>query len=52
MAETVIAVNDFSMLMDGEKFTASLTLQNLDDYTWDVNANGGVDIEKMTKFCL
>ena len=49
MAETVIAVNDFSMLMDGEKFTANLTLQNLDDYTWDVKANGGVDIEKMTK---
>ncbi len=49
MAETFIAVNDFSMLMDGEKFSASMTLQNLDDYTWDVKANGGVDIEKMTK---
>ncbi len=49
MAETVIAINDFSMLMDGEKFTANLTLENLDDYTWDIKANGGVDIEKMTK---
>ena len=49
MAETFIAVNDFSMLMDGEKFTANLTLENLDDYTWNINANGGVDIEKMTK---
>ena len=49
MAETMIAVNDFSMLLDGEKLTASMTLQNLDDYTWYVKADGGVDLEKMTK---
>jgi uncharacterized protein involved in outer membrane biogenesis len=49
MAETLITVSDFSMLMDGETFTSSLTLQNLDDYQWDVRANGGIDLEKMTK---
>jgi hypothetical protein len=49
MAETVINVSEFSMMMDGEKFSASLLLQNLNDYTWDLKANGGVDIEKMTK---
>jgi hypothetical protein len=49
MAETVINVNDLSMLMDGEKFTADLLLRNLDDYTWDLKVNGGVDLEKMTK---
>ena len=49
MAETVINVNDLSMLMDGEKFTADLLLQNLDDYTWDLKVNGGVDLEKITK---
>lgn len=49
MAETVIAVNDFSMMLDGEKLTASMVIQNLDDYTWSVKANGGVDLEKMTK---
>lgn len=49
MAETVINVNGFSMTMDGEKFTADLLLQNLNDYTWDLKANGGVDLEKMTK---
>jgi uncharacterized protein involved in outer membrane biogenesis len=49
MAETVINVSDFSLLMDGEKFAATLLLQNLDDYTWDLKADGGVDIEKMTK---
>lgn len=49
MAETIIAVKDFSMTMDGEKFTADLLLQNLEDYTWDLKANGGVDLEKITK---
>lgn len=49
MAETFIAVKDFGMLLDGEKMTAELLLQNLDDYTWDLKANGGLDLEKITK---
>lgn len=49
MAETDIQVNDFSMVMDGEQFTANLHLQNLDDYTWDLSAVGGIDLEKITK---
>jgi hypothetical protein len=49
MAETFVTVSGFSMLLDGEKFTADLELQNLDDYTWNLKANGGIDIEKMTK---
>lgn len=49
MAETIIAVKDFNMLMDGEKFTADLKLQNLNDYTWDAKVNGGIDLEKITK---
>lgn len=49
MAETVINVNDLSMLMDGEKIAADLLLQNLDDYTWDLKINGGADLEKITK---
>ncbi len=49
MAETVINVNDFSMLMDGEKMAADLHLENLDDYTWDLKVNGVLDLEKITK---
>lgn len=49
MAETIIRVNGFSMLMDGEKLAADLILQNLDNYTWDLKVNGGVDLEKITK---
>lgn len=49
MAETMVEVKDFGMVLDNEKFNASLILQNLDDYTWDLKAKGGVDLEKMTK---
>jgi len=49
MAETVIRVSDLSMLMDKEKFDVDLLLQNLDDYTWDLKAKGGIDLEKISK---
>lgn len=49
MAETVITVKEFVMLLDGEKLQADLLLQNLDDYTWDLKTKGGVDLEKITK---
>ncbi|HQQ96673.1 MAG TPA: AsmA-like C-terminal region-containing protein [Cyclobacteriaceae bacterium] len=49
MAETTVAVETFTMMLDGEKLEASMMLKNLDDYTWDVKAKGGIDLEKMTK---
>ncbi|MBX2913780.1 MAG: AsmA family protein [Cyclobacteriaceae bacterium] len=49
MAETFINVPDFGMVMDGESFGGKLSLQNLDDYTWDLSAKGGIDLEKITK---
>jgi uncharacterized protein involved in outer membrane biogenesis len=49
MESTVINVNDLSMLMDGEKITADLLLQNLNDYNWDLKVNGSADLEKITK---
>ncbi len=42
-------VKDFTMVMDGEPFKAELTFSDLDNYTWDLEASGGVDLEKMTK---
>ncbi len=47
--ETVIHVNDFAMIMDKEKFQANLVLENLDNYTWDLTANGAVDLANITK---
>ncbi len=49
MAETVIRVNDFNMLLDKEPLTANLIVQNLDNYTWDASVKGTVDLEKLTK---
>lgn len=49
MAQTVILVEDMSMLLDGEKMAANLRLENLDNYTWDAKVNGTIDLEKITK---
>lgn len=49
MAQTVVNVSSFSMLLDGEQFGGSAIFQNLDDYTWDIKAKGGMDLAKMTK---
>jgi hypothetical protein len=49
MAETFISVKDLGLVLDGEKFTSDMTLENLDNYTWDVTAAGGIDLEKITK---
>lgn len=49
LAETVLEVKDFGMVLDGEPFRANLLLQNLDDYTWEASAKGGLDLGKITK---
>jgi len=47
MAETLIKLDNFSMKMADDEIKARAVVQNLDDYTWDVNVNGGMDIGKM-----
>lgn len=47
--DTRIEVPDFSFLMDGEKFAGSLTLLNPSDYSWDVDIQGVIDLEKISK---
>ncbi len=47
--DTRIEVPDFSFLMDGEKFAGSLTLLNPSNYSWDVDIQGGIDLEKISK---
>lgn len=49
MAETLIKVNQFGMLLDGEEVNATLTVENLNDYTWDLALHGGIDLEKVMK---
>ena len=49
MAQTTVRVDDFRMLLANEPFNANLLLTNLDDYTWDLNANGTLDLQKLTR---
>lgn len=47
MAETLIKLDNFSMKMAEDEIKAKAVVQNLDDYAWDVNVNGGIDLGKM-----
>ena len=49
MAETRVVVDDFNMVMDNERFNANLIFEDLNDYTWDLTVNGGIDLEKITQ---
>ncbi|MEX2335776.1 MAG: AsmA-like C-terminal region-containing protein, partial [Fulvivirga sp.] len=49
MSDFKAIVNNFNMVMDGEPFRASLILENLNNYTWDLTAKGGVDLAKVSK---
>jgi len=49
MKDFKAVVTDFSMTMDEEPFKANLTFSNLINYTWDLTAQGGIDLEKITK---
>jgi len=42
-------VDNFSMLVDGEKSSASLIFKDLEDYFWDFQFDGNLDIGKLTK---
>lgn len=42
-------VETFSVLVDGEKTSASLLFQDLEDYYWDFKLDGNMDLEKITK---
>jgi len=49
LAETSFNVDNFSMLVDGEKLSAFLKFKNLENYTWDFGFEGNADLEKITK---
>ncbi len=49
LAETTLRVNDFDMTLADEPFHADLVVTNLNDYTWDLAANGTLDLQKLTQ---
>ena len=49
MENTLVVVDHFDMLLDGEKVEGNLTLKDLVNYTWDAKVKGTIDLEKITK---
>lgn len=49
LRETSFNVDEFSMLVDGEKLASYLKFKNLENYQWDFGIDGNADLEKITK---
>ena len=47
LKDTRIIVESFKMKLQDEEITASLLLENLDDYTWDTHITGSIDLQKL-----
>jgi len=49
MKDLLININDISMVMAKDRLDAQATIQNMEDYTWDVHVHGGIDLENVMK---
>ena len=49
LRDTKIDVPSMDFMMDGQPFHAQLLLQNPDNFTWDAQAKGTIDLEKIFK---
>jgi hypothetical protein len=49
LASTNLNISDLRMVLEGEPFTANGTIQNFENYNWDIKAKGKIDLTKITK---
>ena len=49
LASTKLDIADLRMILEGEPFTAHGTVQNFENYNWDIKAKGKIDLTKITK---
>lgn len=49
LASTKLDISDLRMILEGEPFTAKGTVQNFENYNWDIKAKGKIDLTKITK---
>lgn len=47
LKDTKISVDPFHMDLQDEQLSASLFIENMDDYTWDAKVNGTVDMARL-----
>lgn len=49
LKDTRIVVDNISMNLDGQPFMANMVLSNPDNFEWDVNIEGDLDLDKLMK---
>lgn len=49
LEDTRIEVSNLAMQLDGQPFKGSMTLINPENFEWDVNVEGNLDLEKLMK---
>ena len=49
LKDTRIEVSNLAMELDGQPFKGSMTLINPENFEWDVNVEGNLDLEKLMK---
>ncbi|TAF74415.1 MAG: hypothetical protein EAZ53_09230 [Bacteroidetes bacterium] len=49
MEDMIATLDNYNMMLDGEKFTANAKVQNFNDYTYSANVKGNLDMEKISK---
>ncbi len=49
MSSTIVNLEKFDMLVDGEALSGNLLLKDLENYQWDTHINGRIDLEKIGK---
>jgi len=49
LADTQLTIAELRMRLQNELFTASGTVRNFDDYTWDLRAKGALDLTRLTR---
>ena len=49
LASTKLDIADLRMILEGEPFTAKGTVQNFENYNWDIKAKGKINLTKITK---
>ena len=49
MADTELYMEQCELFLEGRRFFSKLRVSNLDNYTWDFDLQGGLDLAKITK---
>lgn len=49
LASTRLDISDLRLILENEPFTANGSIQNFENYNWDIKAKGKIDLTKITK---